>query len=61
MPGPMGPRFPGAMGPGMFGMMGDDGGFGGPEGMMMDPNHPYFAQMMMARGMMGTLCGRAVS
>ena len=55
--GPMGGRYPGPMGPGMFGMMGPgDDGFG-QEAMMMDPNNPYMAQMMMARGMMGT-CAR---
>ena len=44
-------RFPNPMGMDMY-MVGPEGYM--PEGMLMDPNNPYMAQMMMARGMMGT-------
>jgi len=40
--------FAGPMAMGMPGMMGEE------AFAMMDPNNPYFAQMMMMRGMMRT-------
>ena len=42
------------MGMPMYGMMGGPDDAYGQDPMMMDPNNPYFAQMMMARNMMGT-------